>query len=122
MSKGELSLKQLFKGALSEPFRDANGDIVRFENGNGKLVIQSRADAVIDKCISRAERGDMYAVKLIVDLVEPKELRVAIAHAITVDHVLNPVLQSIVDKLVLPTPEHVQPERVRLPDDETEPE
>lgn len=118
MSKGDLSLKQLFKGALREPFRDGNNDIVRVDNGNGKLVIVTRADAVIDKCISRAERGDMYAVKLIVDLIEPKELRIAVAHAITVEHTLNPILQSIVDKLLLTAPIATPVERVKLPDNE----
>lgn len=51
----------------------------------------------------------MYAMKLIVDLVEPKELRIAIQSAITVEHNLNPVLQSIVDKLLIPN-ELKQPE------------
>ena len=95
------SLKQMFKTALKEIARDKNGDVIRVECPNGEYKLLTRNDLIIDKCISRAERGDMYAMKLIVDLCEPKELRIAVQSAITVEHKLNDVLQSIVDKLVI---------------------
>ena len=95
------SLKELFKTALKEIARDKNGDVIREECANGEYKLLTRNDLIIDKCISRAERGDMYAMKLIVDLCEPKELRIAVQSAITVEHKLNDVLQSIVDKLVI---------------------
>ena len=95
------SLKQMFKTALKEIARDKNGDVIREECANGEYKLLTRNDLIIDKCITRAERGDMYAMKLIVDLVEPKELRIAVQSAITVEHKLNDVLQSIVDKLVI---------------------
>lgn len=95
------SLKVMFMNALKEIARDKNGDVIRVECPNGEYKLLTRGELVIDKCISRAERGDMYATKLIVDLVEPKELRIAVQSAITVEHKLSPILQTIVDKLVL---------------------
>lgn len=95
------SLKQMFKTALGEIARDKNGDVIREVCANGEYKLLTRNDLIIDKCISRAERGDMYAMKLIVDLCEPKELRIAVQSAITVEHKLNDVLQAIVDKMLI---------------------
>lgn len=103
------SLKRMFITALGELARDKDGNVIRELCPNGEYKLLTRNDLIIDKCIARAERGDMYAMKLIVDLVEPKELRIAIQSAITVEHNLNPVLQSIVDKLLIPN-ELKQPE------------
>ena len=92
-------LKQMFKEQLKEQARDKDGTPITRTMPNGDVMYITRGDVVIDKCISRAERGDMYAVKLIVDLLQPKELRVNVNTAITVDHELSPQLQSIVDRL-----------------------
>ncbi len=94
-------LKQMFKEQLKEPARDKDGTPITRTMPNGELMTITRGDVVIDKCISRAERGDVYAVKLIVDLLQPKELRVNVNTAITIDHELSPQLQSIVDRLLL---------------------
>ncbi len=96
------SLKRMFMTALGELARDKDGNVIREVCANGEYKLLTRNDLIIDKCITRAERGDMYAMKLIVDLCEPKELRIAIQSAVTVEHNLNPVLQSIVDKLLIP--------------------
>lgn len=93
-----IDFKRLTTAVLSEPAKDKDGNIIRvYENGVYRIV--SRAEKIIDKWLSRAERGDMFAVKLLVDLIEPKQLRIAVAHAVTVEHTLNPVLQTIVDRL-----------------------
>ena len=94
-------LKSMFTAQLKEHARDKNGTPITRPMVNGELMYITRGDVLIDKCISRAERGDMYAVKLIVDLLQPKELRIAVASAITIEHKLSEPLQAIVDKLLI---------------------
>ncbi len=107
-----VSLKRIAKSMMREPFKDGNGEIVRVQLPNGTYHIVTRGEAVIDKAIARAERGDMYAFKQLLDLLEPRELRVAVAHAITVEHTLNPALQAVVDKLLT-----METETPELPED-----
>ena len=94
-------LKSMFTAQLKEHARDKNGTEITRPMVNGELMYITRGDVLVDKCISRAERGDMYAVKLIVDLLQPKELRIAVASAITIEHKLSEPLQAIVDKLLI---------------------
>lgn len=96
-----IDLKRMFRFELDKPARDKNGDVIREEDSEGMFRLVTRAEVVVDKAITRAERGDMYALKLIVDLIEPKQLRIAVAAAVTVEHGLNPALQAIIDKLLV---------------------
>lgn len=95
------NLKAMFTEQLKEVAVDKEGNPFTRTMVNGEVMYLTRGDVVIDKCISRAERGDMYAVKLIVDLLQPKELRIAVASAITIEHKLSEPLQAIVDKLLI---------------------
>ena len=101
MSYTKGNLKAMFQEQLQERAVDKDGKPMLRKLPNGEYMNWTRGDQVIDKCISRAERGDMYAVKLIVDLLQPKELRVAVASAITIENKLSPALQSIVDRLLV---------------------
>lgn len=107
MAVKENTLKMLFKGAMGQPALDDEGNVIRFADSQGNLHIYTRGMRAVDEALRRAERGDMFAFKVIAEIVEPKSLRLQVDAAITHEHTLNPILQQIVDRLRLPAPKEV---------------
>jgi hypothetical protein len=93
----------MFRQGLQSIAVDSEGKPIK----RGRHLV-TRGELIVDKCLTRAERGDMYAMKLIVDIVEPKQLRVAVEHAVTIEQKLNPILQAIVDRLSIDAPTPIQ--------------
>ena len=102
----QFNLKRAFKQQLDSVAVDDKGNPITEWVVDDQYRTLTRGDVIVNKCIERAQRGDMYAVKLIVDLVEPKELRIAIAQAVTIEHKLNDTLQAIIDKVLLVADNH----------------